>query len=340
MVEPKQQLSIDRRTLLGWIGGAGILGGSVTGLATALDEDSEDEFTITQGDSTTSVDPIGSGIEAISEYYGGGAERETTETVQPRTGLEEAGKSRLFLYRGAHGLSLVMVHAGGHGRAGAASYTLTGLPSTGEWAVLGDGSEGSGEFVTGDRIARLHWSWDEDGRADGAAFRGLGESFEIQVDAAVDDEAKLDTSGPGSIEGWEFLSGDGGGFESKSLTLGESVAIRGNDCGAGGSTLTDRAVELDHSTDVRASFSCRSVAITAPAYDAVYLTFVDGVNERFEGPFTGTTTFSSTGEYTAKANEIIRSVKVVKDGSQAVIENDEVDACLDGASSCDPPYEF
>jgi hypothetical protein len=61
MVEPKRQLSVDRRRLLGWVGGAGILGGSVTGLAT--------EFAVRKAPSEPIFDDLRRGLSVRSSRF-------------------------------------------------------------------------------------------------------------------------------------------------------------------------------------------------------------------------------------------------------------------------------
>jgi PGF-CTERM protein len=122
-----------------------------------------------------------------------------------------------MLYEGPDGLSLVAVHDkyyeekddGTNG--GSVSWTVSGLPADGEWAVIDDDYGWRNETVTKDDIfyldedhrsgavgndgeppddadAMLSWVW-LTGRSDGVAYRGLDRDVSITIDPAFNENS-------------------------------------------------------------------------------------------------------------------------------------------------------
>lgn len=170
--------------------------------------------------------------EPVTDFYGYVSNASEPNSQQSNTGLEEPGVSRLFFYRGPEGLSLIIIHGGGEGeQGGAATFEVTGLPSSGEWVVLDDNYEGAiDEFQLSGSRAVLNWTWGAQGRNDGAVFRGLGEDFEVRIDPAFNEAAALDPVGDGRITEWQLLSATDGGFEAYSLPLDQPVVLSTDEC--------------------------------------------------------------------------------------------------------------
>lgn len=157
------------------------------------------------------IRPLGFRDQTVTEFYGYTPDLSAPNPRQSNTptNLERAGVSRLFLFAGPDGLSLVIIHGGGEGEpGGAASFEVTGLPSDGEWVVLDDSHEGSDDvFEIEETSASLHWAWGVGGRNDGAAFRGLGDEFRVRIDPAFGEAARRDPLGPGRVTELQVLSG-------------------------------------------------------------------------------------------------------------------------------------
>lgn len=169
----------------------------------------------------------------VTDFYGYVPDADEPDSQRSNTGLEGDGVSRILLYQGPGGLSVVMFHGGGpNDQGGAATFEVTGLPSGGEWVVLDDDYEGAtDEFEISETSAVLNWAWGVEGRSDGAVFRGLGDSFEIRIDPTFNEDARLDPFGPGEIEHWELLSADGGGnFTAYRLPLDEPLVLSSEPC--------------------------------------------------------------------------------------------------------------
>lgn len=147
--------------------------------------------------------------------------------------LTEPGVSRLFLYEGPDGLSLVVVHGSGNedDPGGAASFEITGLPAGGEWVVLDDSYDGATDvFDVGGDPAVLHWGWGAGGRNDGAAFRGLGDDFAVTIDPAFNETARLEPFDGNNVERWQVLAGDVRSPMVADLALDRPVTIRTGSC--------------------------------------------------------------------------------------------------------------
>lgn len=205
--------------------------GTVVDNPVGLPESGEDDGDSTQDTNCIPIRPIRSD-ESVTEFYGYEPDVDEPNSQRSNTGLEGDGVSRLLLYQGPGGLSLVMFHGGGENdRGGAATFEITGLPTEGEWVVLDDDYEGSrDEFQIAETRAVLNWAWGVEGRSDGAVFRGLGDAFEIRIDPAFNEDARLEPFGPGRIEHWELLSATGDGLTAYRLPLDQPLVISGETC--------------------------------------------------------------------------------------------------------------
>lgn len=225
----RQKSTPTRRTLLSAIG-AGLTSGLVGTEATARRR-TESQYVLVQSDECVPIRPISSN-EPVIEFYGYKSGASESNSQQSNTGLEKAGVSQLFLYRGPNGLSLVLLHGGGDGeRGGAASFEVTGLPPSGEWVVLDDSYEGRrDEYHISERRAVLHWAWGVDGQNDGAVFRGLADEFEIRITPAFNDAARFEPFGPGKITEWQVLSATDDDITTRSISLDQPVVLSSDEC--------------------------------------------------------------------------------------------------------------
>jgi hypothetical protein len=171
-------------------------------------------------------------------------------------GLQQDDKSVIFLFDGADGLSLVMMHdkQGGSDSGGSVTFEFAGLPSDGEWAVKDDDYEGSTNYDTFETTkngSTVNWTWGK-GQSDGGAYRGLGKDTEIKLNPAFNEDAALyGEYYDGEITGWEALSTDSSELAWKSLDLNSPITIRAGTCSTdseGGSEESDSSQEEDASS--------------------------------------------------------------------------------------------
>lgn len=214
--------------------GAAAVSTTVVGSATGTRQTG---FTVTQGDTCRSIEPLSYRDAGVEEFYG-----YTTDAGEGRpwsantpVDLASSDTSQLFLYEGPEGLSLVVLHdAPEHGDAesgGAATLTFRGLPESGEWAVRDDPASASAE-VWDDRTRdawSVHWAWKGD-YTDGGAFRGLGGNVPVEIAPAWGQDAELDPLSPGSIESWVVVSGDPADPDRFELALDRPVTIGSGSC--------------------------------------------------------------------------------------------------------------
>lgn len=171
------------------------------------------------------VTPLASPL-GVRAFYGyDGSANPPFDLMRPRT-------SQLFLYLGADGLSLVMIHGAHNGRSGHANLTITGLPSPPTWIVEDDPTvlyRTDFYNVTEVRTpagsiynATAGWYW-VDCCTDGGALRGgFGSAaFAAKVEA---------TFGPyagNTIQAWHFLSGDRQDPDRIALNMTQPLFILG-----------------------------------------------------------------------------------------------------------------
>ncbi|MFW6321262.1 MAG: PGF-CTERM sorting domain-containing protein [Halohasta sp.] len=189
------------------------------------DDESDRVYQIVQDDEVVSVDPI-EGSESVEKFYDyrhphvgsrddpqWGRSFSSEGTVD----YQEDDASVLLLYEGSEGVSLVAVHDKYHESksegttGGSVSWTVSGLPDDGEWAVIDDeygwltpnetqddrfyfdpahrdGAPGTDGRPPGDADARLSWVWTTS-RNDGVAYRGLDSDAQMRIDPAFNEDS-------------------------------------------------------------------------------------------------------------------------------------------------------
>lgn len=241
--------STGRRTLLKRIGATVAAGGVLSTSLQGVAAQEGASYSLTQGDNCVPLTPLTYEDMSAAQFYGyykTGQEppsRDTGDGHSPEpyeantpTRLQKPNASRLFLYQGSDGLSLVFLHGmGGNERGGAATFRITGLPSGGKWTVQDD-NYSNGERTSdrdtwgiGDNRAVIHWSWNQ-WHNDGGAFTGLGDDFQVQIDPAFNGNAELEPETSGTVETWEALSGSAENRDVTELSLGEPVVISSGSC--------------------------------------------------------------------------------------------------------------
>ncbi|WP_135826101.1 COG1470 family protein [Halorussus ruber] len=205
------------------------------GTATAA----EHTFVVEQGNRCFEVSPLSGGEDAAAFYdyrnieNSDGGERYTYSSYMPGH-LTRADTSRLFLYDGPNGVSLMIVHntlGGDEGDGSAATFRFSGLPGGGDWIVMDDDYPNQDDRFSRDRI---DWSWYGD-RTDGAVFRGLDrDGTELTISPAFDERAALYDSPvnrDGDTRAWQFLTGSVGDPSAVGLDMTDPVTIRTGYCG-------------------------------------------------------------------------------------------------------------
>ncbi|WP_137287825.1 PKD domain-containing protein [Halorussus salinisoli] len=204
-------------------------------------------FHVVQGDECYEVTAVGSGEKTVSEFYD---YRSGPGTLYGSYGdgsqsIQENQVSHVFVYDGADGLSLVMLHDDlNESDGGAASFHVSGLPEDREWVVEDDDyPDRDDNFVHGETESTVHWMW-SDGRTDGAAVRGLDGEFEaVTIDAewGEDSWAYRNRTNPwpfatDDIDDWQLQSGDGTEF---SLDKSEPITVERGGCSESGGDDSD-----------------------------------------------------------------------------------------------------
>ena len=202
----------------------------------------EQSFVIEQGDRCVPVTPL-SGSEDAEEFYdyrnpenSDGEGRYSYSSYMPHH-LQAAETSRLFLYDGPDGVSLVMVHNerdAGRGDS-AATFSFSGLPSSGEWAVVDDDYSGQDDRFS---RTRIDWTW-MGTRNDGGVFRGIDRAdLDLTITPRWNEDAALYDSPEqrsGRIEQWQVLSGSLSDPQVTTLpSMSDPVTIRAGTCGDDG----------------------------------------------------------------------------------------------------------
>lgn len=184
-------------------------------------------------DRCVEIEPLSYKDQTVEEFYGYESDLDAENPRQSNTptGLEKAGVSRLFLFEGPKGLSLVVIHGGGEGEeGGAATFGIAGLPPDGEWVVLDDNyNESNDIFRIGDTRSVLSWAWGAGGRNDGGAFRDLGDDFRIAIQPAFNEAAEREPLGSGRVEEWQVLSGSATDPDVTSVPLDRPILIAAGD---------------------------------------------------------------------------------------------------------------
>ncbi|MCO8243973.1 MULTISPECIES: hypothetical protein [unclassified Haladaptatus] len=170
--------------------------------------------------------------------------------------LQREDTSILFLYKGPQGLSLVAIHDKiDAGKGGAVTFRITNLPVNGKFVVEDDSYDAQTNLDTFDyskhrdwngketASANVSWTWQE-GRADGMAYRGIGNDFNITINPQFNEKAVLagesEQNGvyQGKIKKWEVLSGDVNNPTRTKLNMNKPVTISSQSCKAETTTQT------------------------------------------------------------------------------------------------------
>lgn len=212
---------LQRRTVLAATAAATV--SAIAGLGTAAAGSGGRSFVLEQGGECQEVTALSTGetAEAFYDYRSGSA--------HTSTGIEREDVSNLFLFEGPNGTSLGVVHdhrpeGEDEPDGGAASFDIAGL-TAGGWVVIDD----AGDFESATDTSP-DWRWNRF-NTDGGMWRGgLDGEFEVTVDPSFNEAAERDLLTPGTIDEWQFLSGDADDPERISLALDEPVTVRPGTC--------------------------------------------------------------------------------------------------------------
>ncbi|MEA1931131.1 MAG: PGF-CTERM sorting domain-containing protein [Euryarchaeota archaeon] len=187
--------------------------------------ESDRVYQIVQGEQVLSIEPV-SGDETVEEFYdyrhpyvGSRDDPSWGRSFSSvgTTDYQRDDTSILLLYEGPQGVSLVAVHDRYHEEqsqgtpGGSLSWTVDGLPESGEWAVIDDeygwlteneskddifrldaahraGAPGNDGAAPVGTDALLSWVWTT-GRSDGVAYRGLENDASIVINPAFNNES-------------------------------------------------------------------------------------------------------------------------------------------------------
>lgn len=219
--------------------GAGIAGGSQTAAATE-----ESTFVIEQAGKKIPVTPLSYEDQSIEEFYSYDSPNRVLANTP--TGLEKSDTTRLFLYEGPKGISLVVIHdAPFDGGGGSVRFDFENLPSDGSWVVRDDTGEGFTRTT-------VDWGWVAR-RTDGGAYRGDFKSQSSPITITPSFQNGIDT--------WEVLSGDPRDPTVTELDLNQPITISG---GQNLQSLIDEKIQLAGNIDqVSASLSEQSTVKSA-----------------------------------------------------------------------------
>ena len=193
------------------------------------------EFAVRQGEECIPIEPLSFEDQSIEEFYGYEPDPSAENPRQSNfpVPLEQVQTSRMFLYEGPDGLSLVFVHGGDDDPGGAASFEISGLDDDVQWLVEDDGYEGAtDQFSVEDGTATADWAWGAEGRNDGGALGHLGDDFEVSIDPRFNEAAELDPfDGEAAVvEQWQVLSGDVNDPDVTDLSLDQPLDISSDSC--------------------------------------------------------------------------------------------------------------
>lgn len=159
------------------------------------------------------VEPLSTG-ETVESFYNYNGVRNSAD---PPVDILRSNVSNLFLFDGPDGLSMVIVHDRHYdGDGGTATFNFTGLPEEGAWVVQDDPDHPPDTFSTDGAFWEFNGRW-----TDGGAYRGLGDVPAVTV------EATFGTAYGGTIDSWQFLSGDPADPDRIELSPGQPVTIVG-----------------------------------------------------------------------------------------------------------------
>lgn len=324
--QPETTDGISRRDVLRSAAATPLLGGVIGyGFSRSASGSDGTRFVVEQGDECVPVEPLADRGDVV-DLYGSGSGRDASNAK-----LRAPNASRLFLYEGPNGLSLVILQGGNADSGGAATFLVCGLPLDGRWVVLDDaGPDTFDEFLPLDQEAVLNWTWGDGDRTDGAVFRGLGREFCVTIKPAFNDRAVLSPSGTGTVESLQLLSGDAADPVVTDLDTHAPVTVRPGSCESPRyekrCTMGTRVV--DEPFDAEVTFCCTAVTVEADAYDRVYLNFLDGTDQRFDGPFEGLHPYVARRDKDGNPHdEVIRSVVIEHRSHSVEVKNPNFDRC-------------
>ncbi|MFD1585669.1 PKD domain-containing protein [Halorientalis brevis] len=261
-------------------------------------------YAVSQNGTCYEVTALGDGSQTVSQFYDYSPNFSFSSAGTRR--IQQNQESRLFVYDGANGDSLVILHdqydeSGG----GAVSFTITGLPAAGTWAVEDDHYTGRDDnFAHRGSRSTIDWVW-QDERTDGAAFRGLGAAGQsgITIKPSFNEEAALwgtwqPRSEGGRIDSWQLLSG--GGWPVATLALDEPVTIRPGGCDR---TPPTASISTNRSTigvSQRVTLSAANATDDTGVVSYQWDVDGDGVTERNTTTPTITTTYERARTYTPR----------------------------------------
>ena len=293
---------------------APVVGAVPLASAAAASAPGPQQYAVVQGGECTTVTAIGNGDTPVTDHYdyrnpynsepGGYSYSSMGDTIQ---GNQE---SNLYIYDGADGTSLVMVHdARGDAPGGSTvTFDLSGLPSDGEWVVQDDNYPlKDDEWSLQNGQATIDWLWGN-GRTDGGAFLGLNDMGDdgVTINPGFNQEADQwstwNSESPTNQEmtAWTFRSGDGG--SDVSLGMSSSVTIYQGSCAQNDLTGNlDAALDAPGETTVGSSVSFTASTPTGSADTYEWDFDGDGtVDQTTTTPNASTThAYSNPGIYTA-----------------------------------------
>jgi PKD repeat protein len=283
--------------------GVGVAGATEAGGATSLQADDEDttSFTVSQGGDCIDVTPLGDGTETVVDFYN--YSTANSFSSGGTTHLQDNQVSNLFVYHGSGGYSLVFLHDAYEGPyGGTVSMTITDLPATGSWVVEDDDYPGrDDEYRHAGTRSDIDWMWGE-GRTDGGAFRGLGETdgAPVTVEPGFNEAGDAwgewnETGGNHTIDTWRVLTDDG--TTVTTLDLDAPVTVEAGRCEPAAPTVSLAADPTSASVGRAVTFSAALADHDATVRE--YRWDVDGdgvVDERTTRP-TLVHTYSAGGTY-------------------------------------------
>lgn len=242
------------------------------------DTPNAETITVTQNGTEYSITPLQNG-QAIEEFYDYGNAK-----INSPLPIVESDRSRLFVWDGPDGLSLVVLHdEGNDGSGGAVSFDFENLPSEGSWVVKDD----RGDFTS---RTQADWTWNYL-KTDGGAFQGGLYEQQVTITPRFNGAARQSPLSPGRISRWELLTGQATDPEAERLKMDEPVTITippetsDSDTGDGDGTGT-------------ATWEYERVANGSVTYDLVYETEQVGENPTVEFTITDDSGRTETRELT------------------------------------------
>ncbi|NEU58324.1 FG-GAP-like repeat-containing protein [Halorussus sp. MSC15.2] len=172
--------------------------------------------------------------------------------------------------------------------------------------------------------------------------------------------AKFSGEGRGDLAGFAVAGGDvnndsatdlsvGAPFTDGSVNTGSVYLVKG-DCPQkppeeNTTTTTETTTTTGTTTTtetptpeplrIRVAFDCRKATVAAEQYTRVVLTFADGDRQTFSGVFSGTNTFSGTGE---NAGEVVTQVRVFNGPNRFEVRRSDASGCEPATERPDEPF--